>query len=196
MALSPGQRVSIVLATDGTATDERGYADATVKANFKEALGALKGLPVWIVVRLCTDEGEVVNYWNEIDSELEFDIEVLDDFQAEAQEVYEHNPWLNYALPLHRMREMGFYHKVFDSIDERPLSRDEVKELARILFGRNRMRECPDPEFDWKAFSQVLARYVAAEGKQWNPITKRTMPWIDMRALNRKYGPSSFLGLF
>jgi len=40
---------------------------------------------------------------------------------GEAAEVTKENPWLNYALPLHRLREFGFHDRVFDILDERPL---------------------------------------------------------------------------
>lgn len=36
-------------------------------------------LPVLLVIRLCTSEEAVVQYWNNIDSQLEIDVDVLDD---------------------------------------------------------------------------------------------------------------------
>jgi hypothetical protein len=34
---------------------------------------------VLLVIRLCTSEEAVVQYWNNIDSQLEIDVDVLDD---------------------------------------------------------------------------------------------------------------------
>ena len=54
-----GCRVAVILATDGLPTDERGYGGAAIQQQFLQALQALEGLPVWVVVRLCTDEEQV-----------------------------------------------------------------------------------------------------------------------------------------
>ena len=61
-----------VIATDGESTD----------GNLADAMKPLEELPVWVVIRLCTDEDSVVEYWNNIDSQLELDMDVLDDLNG------------------------------------------------------------------------------------------------------------------
>jgi hypothetical protein len=192
-ALEPGLRqsgtkVAIVLATDGVPTDDQGYSNDAVKREFVRALRALEGLPVWVVVRLCTDEEDVVSFWNDLDGEVELSLEVLDDYTSEAQEVHKLNPWLNYGLPLHRMREMGFYDKTFDLIDERKLNKDELVRFFRIMFGAGALEGLPDPEVDWDAFVSRIANVVQGERAQWNPVTRRMEPWVDVRRLRKEYG--------
>jgi Mg-chelatase subunit ChlD len=77
-------KVTIVLATDGLPTDARGYSNSFVQQQFADALRSLEGLPVWIVVRLCTDDEEVVSYWNNLDSQVELSLEVLVRISANA----------------------------------------------------------------------------------------------------------------
>ena len=48
----------------------------------------LQHLPVWVVIRLCTDEDKMVDYWNNIDNEIELNMDVIDDPLGEAQEIY------------------------------------------------------------------------------------------------------------
>ena len=48
----------------------------------------LEQLPVWVVIRLCTDEDRMVNYWNGIDSEIELNMDVIDDPLGEAEEIH------------------------------------------------------------------------------------------------------------
>jgi Mg-chelatase subunit ChlD len=182
------QKVVIVLATDGLPSDNHGMSSTYTMNEFKNALRSLEGLPIWLVIRLCTDDDEVVDFYNNIDSQLEMSLDVLDDFRAEALEVYEHNKWLNYALPLHRMREMGFYHKLFDLIDERSLTRDELKDFFLLIYGVDALDGLPDPQIDWPRFLDRIAMVTNAEKPQWNPVKRRMMPWIDIRRLDRKYG--------
>mmetsp|Transcript_46219 Transcript_46219/g.56002 ORF Transcript_46219/g.56002 Transcript_46219/m.56002 type:complete len:415 (-) Transcript_46219:254-1498(-) len=183
-----GQRVAIIIATDGLPTDEQGYGGHGVSQDFVESLRLLEGLPVWVVIRLCTDEDKVVNFYNELDDQLELSLEVLDDFVAEAEEVYGFNKWLNYALPLHRCREMGFHDRVFDLIDERSLTKSELREFCALLFGSDKFDGVPDPSVDWNGFVTEIGAMLKLEKKQWNPIHKKMMPWIDLGKLNQKYG--------
>ncbi|CAB9507730.1 expressed unknown protein [Seminavis robusta] len=183
-----GQKVALVLATDGLPTDERGYGGSLHQEQFLASLRTLEGLPVWIIIRLCTDEDPVVSFYNELDSQLELSIEVLDDFLGEAQEVYKQNPWLTYGLPLQRMRELGFQERIFDLLDERPLTKTELRDFVAILFGSDAMDGVPDPFMDWDGFDQDVKLLLSKESDTWNPITKKMEPWINMRKLNRIYG--------
>ena len=71
------QRACVMIATDGESSD----------GDIAEALKPLERLPVWVVVRLCTDDDKIVDYWNNIDKVLELDMDVLDDLFGEADEV-------------------------------------------------------------------------------------------------------------
>lgn len=179
-----GQKVAIVLATDGLPTDAYGNSDHYTNQQFREALKSLEGLPVWIVVRLCTDEEAIVNFWNELDSQLEVSLEVLDDYVSEGQEIYKMNPWLTYGLPLHRMREMGFYHRILDLLDEQPLSKSDVRDFVHLLFGPF---DTPDPDLYWDQFCTAVEHIQQQQQfhkvPQWNPVLQKLTPWIDIRKL-------------
>lgn len=111
------QKACVIIATDGESSD----------GDIAAAMRPLANLPVWVVVRLCTDEESIMNYWNTIDKELELDMDVLDDFCAEAEEVFEANCWLNYGEPIHRLREFGIPLKEIDLLDERLLSMEFLR---------------------------------------------------------------------
>merc|ERR1711972_1018527 len=91
-------------------------------------------LPLQLVIRLCTDDKSTIDFYNTIDQELEFPLDIIDDIVSEAQEVaYENqNNWFGYTSLLHRVREAGTLCKVLDSIDERSLTPSEVRYLATL----------------------------------------------------------------
>ena len=184
-----GQRVVITIATDGLPTDAQGNSGSYEQKEFVEALRTLEQLPIWLVIRLCTKAKHVVEFYNTLDEQLELSMEVLDDFVAEASEVHEKNPWLNYALPLHRMREFGFHDRILDMLEERPLTRGELRDMALLLFGKSSVDGLlPDPAANWTLFLKALQRLQSHEDQQWNPISKKLSPWINVKKLNAIYG--------
>ena len=118
-----GQKACIIIATDGESSD----------GDVASALRPLKDLPVWVVIRLCTNEDHIVDYWNNIDSVLELNMDVLDDHSGEAREIHKVNPFLVYGEPVHRMREFGVSIKEFDLIDEKMLSLTDFQRVCKLL---------------------------------------------------------------
>ena len=122
---SSGQKAVVVICTDGESSD----------GDLIEVMKPLTKLPCMIIVALCTDEVKVVNYWNNIEQQIEIEIDVLNDLTSEAVEVDKLNPWLTYGEPLHRMREWGVHLRIMDLIDEKALGMSQLHKFCSSLFG-------------------------------------------------------------
>lgn len=105
-----GQKAVLVIATDGESSD----------GDIAMAMRPLQSLPVWVVIRLCTDDNKICDYWNNIDGQLELEMDVLDDLFGESEEVSTANPWLTYGEPLHRLREFGITLKEVSTTHQTP----------------------------------------------------------------------------
>lgn len=175
-----GQRCVVTIASDGAATD----------GDVQQAMQPLLSLPVIVVIKLCTDDERVVDYWNSLDQDLELDMDVLDDISSEAAEVCGHNPWLAYGLPLQRLREWGCSNKIYDLLDEKPLSIGEMKELVGVVLGRN----LPHPQIDWDPFERDVSSALSETVMTYNPLKKRETAWVDLKVLRRIYNPSASKG--
>ena len=188
-----GTKVTIVVCTDGSSTGSESQRTEDGKVipvepyqELEAALESLQGLPVNVVIRLCTDYGEVVEFYNGLDQRFgeESFLDVIDDYEAEAAQVYEQNPWLNYALVLHRMRELGLQGSsgLLDCLDQRPFTGDEIREFAALLFGTT-ADLLPDPLCDWDNFVAEIDRLQQREQMHWNPAKMEVTPWIDTEEL-------------
>jgi hypothetical protein len=178
------QTVPIVLTTQGLPTNAASETSSYVIQEFVQSLRSFETLPVSIVLRLCTDDEKVIDFYNSLDRQLKLD--VLDDYYGEALEAYLRNPWLTYGVALHRYREMGFRVPVLDILDERSLTVHELRELCLFLFDESTL---PDPGVDWDSFVQSIVRCMSWEQSQWNPIKKSLSSWIDIVQLNQVYSP-------
>ncbi|GMH73393.1 hypothetical protein TrVE_jg806 [Triparma verrucosa] len=166
-----GKMALVVIASDGASTD----------GDVAAALRPLQDLPAWVVIRLCTDDDSVVEYWNEIDEDLEMDMDVLDDLCGEASEVTALNPWLTYAPELHRLREFGTTTKSFDLLDERPFLANEVKDILQIIFGS--AGSISHPDLGVSDFVQSIEAAQKNCSEVYNPVKKRKTGWVDVKKL-------------
>merc|ERR1719453_1925139 len=168
-----GQRAVVTIATDGMSSD----------GDVAAALRPLEKLPVWVVIKLCTDDDAVVDYWNQIDEDLELDMDVLDDLVGEAEEVCAVNPWLAYGPALHRLREWGSPHKLLDMLDETPFSLDQCQQMMALVLGADAVDALGAmPLFtssDVPAYAAELGRVQARQAPVWDPLRQRRSPWFD-----------------
>ena len=183
-----GQQAAIILTTDGLPTDQVGVESVTALEEFNEALRSLQYLPIRIIIRLCTDDAKVVEYYSSLAKIPDLPLVVINDFLDEAKGVYTQNPWLNYAIPLHRYREMGCHRRVFDKLYKRQLNKDELVDFLYLLFGEQAMLNVPDVHKNWKRFCAFVSRMNSAEGKHWRAHTRKCEYWIDMDQLQQVYG--------
>ena len=64
------QQAVVVIATDGLPTDDAGESTDDAKDMFENALKSLQSLPVWLVIRLCTGDPDVMGYYNGLDQKV------------------------------------------------------------------------------------------------------------------------------
>ena len=155
--------------------------------HFHPSKNLINLLKIRLVVRLCTDEDSVTRFYNSLDTQLEISLEVLDDYMGEAREVYEKNPWICYGFPLHRCRELGYHDRLFDLIDERPLTRGEARSFCCLIFGIKNEEELPDPAIHFSEFVKAVKSKLVLEHLQWNPMKKRMTPWILTKELAKSF---------
>lgn len=111
-----------------------------------------------------------------------------EDFITEARKVARFNPWLNYALCLHRSRELGYHHPILDALTTRALDKDEVRNMCLILFGKKRMLSAPDLHTELRAFCLYIKKINKLEASHWNAQTQKIGVLVDVQKLQRFYG--------
>lgn len=125
MDISNGMRRKIIIFTDGEPSDCcAGVLVFILKEIVKYNCS--------ITIRLCTDDSSVVRYWDSIDKDVEFALDIIDDYRKEKKVVKKLNPDLKYKYPLHSLREFGLFQSKFDRMDENKLSELDVNSINSL----------------------------------------------------------------
>ena len=102
-------------------------------------------------------------------------------------EVYLHNPWLNYGIGLHRIREAGLGTDLMDELDEKPFTLEQIRTWCIEFFvGRSNMF-IRHPTLDWEGFIEDLEFLLKREKQIWNPIKNKLGDWVDSEKLLSMY---------
>ena len=172
--------ILLIIMTDGESTD----------GDIIDILKPLEGIPIQIIIRVCTAEREISEYWHNINAQLDIEIHVLHDIFAEAMEVYENNPWITYAEPLQKAREFGLMVPEIEKLGKRQLSKSEIKSVIDILLATadseksgNIYVDLPDIEIDWLEYVEAVYGAFRDVKDVYCPITKQLRPWINFDAL-------------
>lgn len=146
-----GRKLMLILVTDGVPNGSRHEFASSIRMLAKE-------LSIHVVVRLCTNDDGVSEFYHEVDKELELSLDILDDVQHEAWTCYRLNPWLTYPRVLHTVREAGTLCKLLDYVDERALTPMEVGLCAQLLLRGEGQEKYPwQPEALLAAVEKDLA---------------------------------------
>lgn len=171
--LGSGERLLLVICSDGEASD----GDAAT------ALLPLADMPVDVIVKICSDEEHIVEYWNNIDAQVEnVSIDIIDDLEAEAKEVHKVNSWLTYHKGLHQARLFGQTNRLFDLIDERALVPNEKRSLSMLLLGPI-ADELPYTEE--KSYTSALENLVKQTSMVWSVVKREMRPLIDVKKMKK-----------
>lgn len=148
-AVKDDRRIMLSVVTDGIPTSTQSKPKDEFMQELREFV---RQLNAFVVIRLATDDDEVVKYYNRIDEELELPLDILDDLTGEAKELHAiGNGWFAYTPLLHRIREGGALNKLFDLLDERTLRLPEIAEMLELLFRRpeDHSRARPQSSMRW-----------------------------------------------
>lgn len=180
-----GRQISLVIATDGMPNEPRHEFVAALRRIMNE-------LPIVVVIRLCTDDDRVTDFYDEVDKEVEMPLDIIDDLRGEAQQIYKLNPWLAYSPMLQTVRTAGTFSKVFDFVDERALTPMEVALCAQLLIRRPGM---PPYSRHPDEFIREIESDLSHADQVFDAHRRRMVPPLDLGKLKAAVHPSKHGGV-
>lgn len=181
--LEGNRKVLLTIATDGLPSGPRETFIHTIRRMTQE-------LPIFIVIRLCTDDDNVAGFYDAVDKEVELPLDIVDDLRGEAVNIYRLNPWLTYSPVLHTIREAGTLSKVFDFMDERTLTSAEVALCAQLILQKASTGSMPAYPRQPEAFLAAVDKDLLSAPVVYDGRTGRMNPPLNVKALQVAVHPS------
>jgi hypothetical protein len=168
-----GLRVVLCCVTDGLPTGSTRHELVQTLRCF------MRDLPVSVIIRLCTDDASVADFYGDVEKDLELPLDVLDDLAGEAREIAKHgNGWFVYTPAMHRLREGGTFVKVFDILDERLLTPPEAALFAQMLLRHDGELPLPDDPAEFCQTIDLISRDLPTVYCTWRrTFVKQVDPW-------------------
>ena len=127
--LSIGHSINYNIITDGCPNS---------RYTFENSINRLaKQFPVFLTINLCTEDDNVVGYYNELDKTIGTELsgmDVIDDLKSEAYEIVNAgNSFFTYSDEIHTCRMSGCFSVVADILDEEEMSVYHSNKLVREI---------------------------------------------------------------
>lgn len=184
-------QIMLCIVTDGLPTsDKSGQSTHEDRVAFVEQLRKfIQELNAFVVIRLCCDDREVIEFYDSVDQEMELPIDILDDLAGEGEELHKcGNGWLTYSPLIHRIREGGTRNKLFDLLDERALKPLEIAMLLDILLRREGDSRLPRTE---DALLEAVEKRLLHAEPVYDGRLRKMAPPVDLKLLRRALKPKA-----
>lgn len=145
---------------------------------------------IFMVINLCTDNNNVVRYYNNLDSTIGNEIsglDVIDDFENELGEILEcGNDFFVYSLDIHVARMSGCYSIAADLLDEQLLNISYINKLTREIL---KINDSTLNILDKNNYLQQVQKLNDRKSRVYDYSNKKFCPPINMDKLKHRLYP-------
>lgn len=120
--LPKDERKKLVLYSDGESSD----------GDITNIIKEIQSYNTSITIRLCTDESQIIQYWEKIDKQLEIRLDIIESYTEEKTAVIKINKDLRYTNHIHRLRQFGIISNDFDRMDETKLTESQINKINAL----------------------------------------------------------------
>ena len=166
--------VCLNIITDGEPNDKRQFEN--------ELRYIANNYNIFLVINLCTDNDNTIDYYNDLDTKIGSELgglDVVDDIEGEQKEIIKAgNTFITYSYDIHVCRMAGCNSVVSDLLDEYILSVFHSNKLVKELLGS------PNDLPHWTDRENYIKKVKEYNKKVYNLYYKKETDLINVNKLN------------